>query len=171
MKGIYNPLGSKQFRRNLRNDSTIHEQLLWGQLRGKRFHGLRFLRQYGVGKYILDFYCPQKKFAIELDGSQHQEQNDYDRARTAFLESLEIRVFRVWNNEINTNMEGVLMGIEQKIFDLEPPLTPPSVQGGEAPRHKNPPKRRLHLSYKEKFDSEPPLTPPLRKGEKNLNKS
>jgi very-short-patch-repair endonuclease len=98
----------KGIRRKLRKNQTEFETLLWGQLRGKRFYELKFYRQYSVGRYVLDFYCPSKRIAIEVDGSQHLENKEYDDERTEFLESLGIQVLRIWNNEVSNNMAGVL---------------------------------------------------------------
>ena len=61
----------KTFRRKLRNNSTLAEKTLWNWLKDDNINGLRFRRQYSIGNYILDFYCPKLKFAIELDGDYH----------------------------------------------------------------------------------------------------
>ena len=65
---IYNKTGIKERRRELRKNQTDVERLLWKQIRNKNFFGLKFFRQYSVGAYIVDFYCPKLKLAIELDG-------------------------------------------------------------------------------------------------------
>jgi len=117
MKHLFNSPQAKEIRRRLRKKQTTAEILLWGHLRGKRFHGVKFFRQYGIGKYILDFYCPKKKFAIEVDGSQHLTKNrEYDKKRTEFLESLGIHVFRVLNNDVMNNIDSVLHGIYHAMF-------------------------------------------------------
>ncbi len=67
---------------------------------------MKFFRQYGVGKYILDFYCPAIRLCLEIDGGQHN-QNPNDARRDNFLKSINIKVLRFWNNEINENFEGV----------------------------------------------------------------
>ncbi len=136
MKRIYNLAVSTERRKKLRQEQTVFESLLWGQSRNKRFHGLRFLRQFGVGKCIFYFYFPKRKFAIEVDGSQHVNtlQAKHDHERTNYLEFLGIRVFRVWNNDILQNMEGVLSAMSDELFKEKPPLSPSSVQGEEDPR-------------------------------------
>ncbi len=69
----------------------------------------KFRRQYLVGKYIVDFCCPQAKLIIELDGGQHNENGiiEKDKTRDEFLKNEGFRVLRVWNNEIDDNIEGV----------------------------------------------------------------
>jgi len=100
----------KPLRRLLRRDQTKYELMLWSKLRKQQMNGFRFLRQYSIGKYILDFYCPEKKLGIELDGGQHNEQENikHDVERTTHLKGQEIRILRFWNNEVSANLEGVL---------------------------------------------------------------
>ena len=107
-------------RRKLRKNQTEAEARLWSCLRKKGL-GYKFVRQYGVGKYILDFYCPLKKLAIEIDGSQHAEEENelYDTVRTKYLESGNIRVLRFWNNEVLSNMDGVLDKILEELEKAE----------------------------------------------------
>ncbi len=95
---------------------TPQEIFLWKYLKGNNL-GFKFQRQYGMGKYIVDFYCPNKKFVIEIDGIQHNDNRDreYDEERTKYLESLNCKVLRFWNNEINTNMDGVLESIRREL--------------------------------------------------------
>jgi very-short-patch-repair endonuclease len=80
--------------RMLRNGASISEKWMWSFLRNNRL-GCTFRRQYPVGKYTLDFYCPQHKLCIEVDGEQHFETLETDKARDAELTSLGIRVIRV----------------------------------------------------------------------------
>jgi adenine-specific DNA-methyltransferase len=103
----------KDRRRSLRARSTGVEHLLWRKLRGRQVQGLKFFRQFSVGPYILDFYCPHTRLAIELDGSQHATKHRvaYDQERTAYLEGKDIKVVRFWNNEVSTNIEGVMTRI------------------------------------------------------------
>ncbi len=70
MKIYYNPK-LKQLARNLRNNSTLAEVLLWNEVKGKRILGFQFLRQKPIGSFIIDFYCPKHKLAIEIDGDSH----------------------------------------------------------------------------------------------------
>jgi very-short-patch-repair endonuclease len=103
--------------RKLRKDSTPQEIIIWSRLRAKRFKDLKFRRQYLIGKYIVDFICLEKKLIIELDGWQHKEENQerYDKERTKYLERQGFKVIRFWNNEINNNLEGVFLKIEEFI--------------------------------------------------------
>ena len=108
---IYNQNKFKDLRRKLRNNQTDAERKIWSILRGRQMLGLRFLRQYGVENYILDFYCPLIRLAIELDGGQHAENNEADELRTAFLNEQDIVVLRFWNDDIFKNIDGVLQTI------------------------------------------------------------
>ncbi|PIR46657.1 MAG: hypothetical protein COV07_03245 [Candidatus Vogelbacteria bacterium CG10_big_fil_rev_8_21_14_0_10_45_14] len=104
------------FRRLLRNESTSQERMLWARLRDSSL-GVKFRRQHSVGRYVLDFYCPKLKLAVELDGSQHAEQERKDEERTAYLSINGIKVLRFWNNEVNTNIEGVMEMIYERVQD------------------------------------------------------
>lgn len=77
--------------------------------------GVKFRRQHSLGKYIADFYCPEKKLVIELDGGQHSAQKEYDENRTRYFATLGVRVLRVWNNEIRENLNGVLLKIGEML--------------------------------------------------------
>ena len=97
-------------RRALRERSTDAERFLWRLLRTRQFVGLKFRRQHSVGPYIIDFYCADRRVAVELDGGQHftLEGQAYDRRRTAYLATRGIRVVRFTNSELFENTEGVL---------------------------------------------------------------
>ena len=103
--------------RNLRKNSTPHEIKIWNLLRNRNFNGVKFVRQYPIGKYIVDFVCRKKKLIIEIDGGQHNEDKniEYDNERTIFLESLGYKVIRFWNNDIDNNIEGVFEEIDKYI--------------------------------------------------------
>jgi very-short-patch-repair endonuclease len=98
-------------RRELRR-LTPQEKILWSCLK-KSGIGFKFQRQHSIGPYIVDFYCPQKRLIIEIDGSQHLENKEYDDERTNYLEMLGYRVLRFWNNDITANLSGVLMHIQE----------------------------------------------------------
>ena len=114
----------KQRRRNLRHNQTEAEKVMWFHLRDKRFIGLKFFRQYSIGTYILDFYCPAVKLAVELDGGQHNDQDmrEYDAARTEYLNAQGIDVMRFWNNELS-DIDAVLNRLMEKVA-LTPPRSP-----------------------------------------------
>ena len=97
--------------RNLRKNSTPQEQKLWNLLRNRQLKNLKFKRQYPIGEYIVDFVCKEKKIIIELDGSQHnfEENIKNDNERTEYLENLGFKVIRFWNNEIENNIDGVIL--------------------------------------------------------------
>ena len=92
----------------LRKTMTDAEQRLWYRLRGKRFDGVKFKRQKPIGPYIVDFVAVNARLVIEVDGSQHDENQKYDAKRTRYLESLGFRVLRFWNNECLMQTEAVL---------------------------------------------------------------
>ena len=97
-------------RRALRGRATDAERFLWRLLRTRQFVGLKFRRQHPVGRYILDFYCADRRLAVELDGGQHftAEGLAYDRRRTAYLAARGVRVVSFTNSELFENTEGVL---------------------------------------------------------------
>ena len=93
--------------RYLRKTQTSTEKILWQKLRGSNL-GIKFRRQYPINTYILDFYAPKIGLAIELDGSIHNENKEYDEERTKYLNSKHIKVLRFWNSEIENNLENTL---------------------------------------------------------------
>lgn len=86
--------------RDLRLHLTDAEQRLWPSLRDRRMGGFKFRRQHPIGTYIVDFYCHQARLAIEIDGGQHNQDDQrlYDERRTAYLEAQGIHVLRFWNH-------------------------------------------------------------------------
>ena len=90
------------YRRSLRKKMTFAEVALWLMIKNKQLDGVRFLRQYSVGNFILDFYTPQFKLAIELDGDGHftEQQMEYDKKRDEYLNSQGIKVLRFENFEV-----------------------------------------------------------------------
>src|SRR4030042_4179468 len=91
-------------------------------IRNRRFYGMKFFRQYSTGPYILDFYCPKLKLAIELDGGQHTHEDnlEYDAERSAYLKSQGVDVMRFWNHEVLQDTDNVLAMIAQKITPSSP---------------------------------------------------
>ena len=98
----------------MRNNLTPAEAALWTLLKNKQILGLRFRRQFSVNNYILDFFCPRAKLAIELDGEVHNppEAREYDLKRDDFLGSLDIKVLRVENKLVFENTTQVISAIE-----------------------------------------------------------
>ncbi len=113
---VFNDPVLKERRKDLLNNATETEQLLWGKLNRKQL-GAKFIRQYSAGPYILDFYCPSKKLAIELDGGQHmhKEIQEYDNERTLFLGDLDIEVVRFWNAQIHKDLDTVCSKISSHL--------------------------------------------------------
>jgi very-short-patch-repair endonuclease len=95
----------------LRNEPTQAEAKLWARLRALREEGIRFRRQHAIGPYVADFCAPRKKLVIELDGSQHWEQEERDQERTAYLKARGYNVIRFWNDMILNDIEGVMRAI------------------------------------------------------------
>lgn len=101
--------------RRLRHHQTDAERCLWGCLRNRRLDGLKFKRQQPIGdNYIVDFVCGDKRLVIELDGSQHTTQTIKDKIRTDYLKSCGFTVLRFWNNDIFSNLKGVLEQIRTR---------------------------------------------------------
>lgn len=101
--------------RELRKTMTPAETLLWEALRRKQLHGLRFYRQVGIDRYVVDFYCPKKAVIIEVDGDVHdeEEQKDHDELREEILRERGFRILRVRNEEILEHIDIVLQKIEK----------------------------------------------------------
>lgn len=103
-----------EFSRDNRKKQTEAERFLWRHIRGRQLSGLKFRRQFPIGIYILDFYCPEKKVAIELDGSQHIQNKEYDEKRSFILQKYGIEMLRFWDNEVFQDIEGVKISILNK---------------------------------------------------------
>ena len=124
MKFLRNDPTLKQYRRELRRNQTDAERALWARVRNHQFFGMRFFRQYSIGPYILDFYCPTVKLAVELDGGQHNQSDNekYDAARSEYLKAQGIEVMLFWNNEVLVDIQSVLFKLALKVTPLHPPL-------------------------------------------------
>ena len=110
---IHNERDQKLLRQTLRNNATSAEAILWRALKGKQVEGLKFRRQFGVGPYVIDFYCPEIRLGIELDGGVHKESYTkvYDEMRTEFLAENRIRVLRFENEVLYNNVAGIIEAI------------------------------------------------------------
>ncbi|MDP8246975.1 MAG: endonuclease domain-containing protein [Candidatus Tritonobacter lacicola] len=108
----------KKRARQLRERQTATEARLWYHLRNRRMKGNKFRRQHPIGKYVVDFYCPNACLAIELDGGGHAEEKQkiYDDEREKILASYGVKVVRFWDNEVWQELESVL----QRIWDILP---------------------------------------------------
>lgn len=111
---------SEQVKRSiLRQNMTKAEVLLWLELKNKKL-GVRFLRQFSIRKYVLDFYSPGIKLAIEVDGATHSspEEKEYDDRRQRIIEENKIIFLRFSNSEIYEDLYNVLVKIKTKIADI-----------------------------------------------------
>lgn len=126
MTKLYNIKSQKNIRKALRSQQVGYEILLWKKLKSKQT-GYKFRRQFGIGKYVVDFYCPKLKFAIEIDGSTHctKEELENDNIRQNFLENLGIEVKRYLNGDVYSNTELILMDIINTCKKLA--KTPPNL--------------------------------------------
>ncbi len=116
MTELFNKKQEKEKRRNLRFNQTFAEKTIWSHLRRKQL-GVRFRRQFGIGTYVVDFYCPKKYLIIEIDGDTHFEvhQIEYDLKRSKYFESLGMKVVRFTNQEIYQDLDRVLLTIRNLI--------------------------------------------------------
>ena len=111
--------------RRLRREATEVEKILWRALR-ERLASWKFRRQHPVGDRVVDFACPARKLAIELDGGQHAEWVTEDKQRSAELARHGYRVLRFWNNDVLDNLDGVLETIASALAPTPPhPTSPP----------------------------------------------
>ena len=112
--------------RELRQNATDAEQLLWRLLRNRQLMGYKFRRQHPMVGYILDFYCHEARLVIEVDGGGHTspQQSIYDRQRTERLESDGLRVIRFWNHEILKETEAVMQAIADALNSPHPDPLP-----------------------------------------------
>ena len=112
---VFNINSLKNRRQQLRNRATEAEKILWSCLK-KNTLKHKFIRQYSVEGYVIDFYCPEKRLAIELDGEQHKQNLEYDLIRTRLLNAYGIKVIRFWNNEVKDGLTKVLSKIQLALF-------------------------------------------------------
>ena len=122
-------------RRYLRGNLTDAEQRLWRALRRDQLNGLSFRRQHPLGPYTVDFYCPHLRLVVEVDGGQHAEQRKQaDERRTQWLAEKGVTVVRYWNNEVLSNLQGVLsdllVHVERLLQVAKPPTPALPLSGG-----------------------------------------
>src|SRR5688572_33127890 len=97
--------------KQLHRTMTPAEAQLWKHLRSHRMGNVHFRNQHAIGNYVVDFCAPRKKLIIELDGSQHMEQEEYDRERTVSLQSKGYTVLRFWNSDVMNDLDSVIRAI------------------------------------------------------------
>lgn len=120
----FNKKNQKILRQRLRREIPRAEQILWHRLRRQQIKGYKFRRQHGIGPFVVDFYCPQLRLVIEIDGSSHfidafTRESDQDRQR--YIEAQGVTVIRFTNAEIYFHLNNVL----RKLNELTPHITPP----------------------------------------------
>jgi very-short-patch-repair endonuclease len=127
MPTIYNKKSIKKIRQHLRKNMPSPEVYLWNRIKSRQIFNIKFRRQYSIGNYIVDFYSPELKLAIELDGNSHftDEAIEHDLNRTNYLENFGIKVVRYFNNDILNNIEGVYADLLNTIKEIQTPLNPP----------------------------------------------
>ena len=101
--------------RNMRRTSTSAEKALWSVLRNRQIEGCKFVRQYPIPSYIVDFCCREKKLVVEVDGGVHIGQEAYDQERDQDLAELGYRVIRVTNDDVLANINAVVTIIQEAL--------------------------------------------------------
>ena len=101
--------------RQMRCNLTPSEKIMWEQLKNKKIDGHRFRSQHPIHRYILDFYCPSKSVAIEIDGDIHKSRKKYDEYRDDYLKSVGIQTLRFENSEVNDNIQKVILKIKNNL--------------------------------------------------------
>lgn len=129
MKIYYNQ-NRKDFSRQLRNNSTIGEVLLWKEIKGRKL-GYQFMRQKPIMGYIFDFYCASLKLAIEIDGSSHDARTEQDFKRQKEIEKFGIHFLRFTEKDVRNNLDSVLREI--KMFIEERRKTTPALADSGTP--------------------------------------
>ncbi|HEY9636587.1 MAG TPA: endonuclease domain-containing protein, partial [Coleofasciculaceae cyanobacterium] len=120
MTKLFNKTSEKLKRRELRTNMTKAEAIVWQKLRCKQLENCKFRNQYSVDRFVLDFYSPELKLAIEIDGESHFQEGvaQYDKERQIFIESAGIQFLRFTNQDVYENLNGVLETIASKIREL-----------------------------------------------------
>ena len=113
MTELFNKNSELGKRRSLRNSAPRAERIVWSRLRKNQVLGFKFRRQYSVGPYVIDFYCPVLSLAVEIDGDSHFQQDSNDKNRQDYIERFGIRFLRFTNEEVYKNLDGVLEAIRQ----------------------------------------------------------
>lgn len=114
---IYNKNFQEERRKELRNNQTRAEKVLWEKIRRRQLKGYKFRRQHGIGEYIVDFYCSKLKLVIEVDGGYHEEagRQEYDEKRDSYLSSLGLKVIRIKNDEVLDNCKEVIEDLKVRL--------------------------------------------------------
>jgi len=106
---------SLQAAKQLRDNMTFHEKLLWEKLCRKQINGVRFRRQHPIDFFIADFYCHEARLVIEIDGESHISQKDYDDGRSGEMEKYYIKVLRFKNEDVEKRIDDVVECIRSEV--------------------------------------------------------
>ena len=119
MSEIFNKHEMKERRQELRHEMTKAERLLWKSIRNRQINGSKFRRQYSIGTYVVDFYSPENKLAIEIDGSSHDKIGaiEYDKNRQEEIETLGIRVVRFTNKDVLSNLDLIIKQLSEMVTE------------------------------------------------------
>jgi len=110
----FNP-NLKQRAKELRKAGNLSEVLFWQQVKKRQFMNLDFDRQKIIGNYIVDFYCKDIGVIIEIDGNSHDDKQEYDQERDAYLQGLGLKIFHIQDSDIKKNLESVLEFLRGKL--------------------------------------------------------
>jgi len=106
----------KQFAKNLRKNPTLSEKHLWANIRSRKVKGFKFRRQAPILGFIVDFFCPVKNLIIEVDGSIHDQQKEYDDWREEILRKAGFIILRFKNTDVLNNTQIVINQIETTLL-------------------------------------------------------
>jgi very-short-patch-repair endonuclease len=120
MTQLYNKTTERDKRRSLRNGMPPAEKLIWARLRGRQVEGCKFRRQYSIDAFVVDFYVPELKLAIEIDGESHvgNDSQVYDFGRQVFLESKGTRFLRFTNQQVYQELDTVIEAIARMVCEM-----------------------------------------------------
>ncbi len=102
--------------KKLRKAGVMSEVVFWRQVRAGSFHGIDFDRQRIIGNYIVDFYVKKLSLVIEIDGSSHNDKDDYDARRDAFMQHLGLKIYRIGEPAVMNDLEHTMMALENYII-------------------------------------------------------
>jgi very-short-patch-repair endonuclease len=125
----YNP-ALKQRAKELRKAGNLSEALFWSVVKNRQLNGLDFDRQRVIGNYIVDFYCHEYALVVEIDGSSHDDKQEYDLIRDQYLEALGLKVLHVQDVDVKQNLSGVIEVVLEQI-QLPRRCAPPLQVEGE----------------------------------------
>ena len=113
MTRIFNRFYETRKRKILRNKLPLPEVVIWLRLRGVQLNGYKFRRQCSIGRFVVDFYCPRAKLAVEIDGESHSgaDAREYDKDRAEFIESAGVKTIRFSNEQIYNDLNGALLEV------------------------------------------------------------